>query len=77
MNKNLYAFGLFFLGLTAACGLLQSIISFELGTGIYTLDSIVVWVIGVSVISIVGSVFLLKYFHYRKYWFAFYAAIVA
>jgi hypothetical protein len=77
MNKNLYTFLIFFLALTVACGLLQSFISFEMGAGIYTLDSIVVWVIGISIISIVASVFLLKYFHYRKYWFAFYAAIVA
>ncbi|WP_285058442.1 hypothetical protein [Pedobacter ginsengisoli] len=77
MNKNLYTLGIFFLWLTVACGLLQSFLAFELGPGIYRLDSIVIWVIGVSIISTIGSVCLLKYFHYRKYWFVFYAAIVA
>lgn len=77
MNKNLYTFGIFFLGLVVVCGLIQSLISFEIGKGIYTLDSIVIWIIGVDIISIVGSIFLLKYFHYRKYWFAFYASLVA
>jgi hypothetical protein len=77
MNKKLYTFGIFFLGLAVACGLLQSFISFEIGKGIFTLDSIVIWIIGASIVSITGPVFLLKYFHYRKYWFAFYASIIA
>ncbi|MFI5159419.1 MAG: hypothetical protein ACHQF4_11175 [Sphingobacteriales bacterium] len=77
MNKNFYTFLIFFLALSIASGLLQSFLSFESGPGIYTLDSIVLWVIWVGAISIVGTVALSKYFHYRKYWFAFYATIVA
>jgi hypothetical protein len=77
MNKNLYSLGIFFLWLTVACGLLQSILGFELGTRMYTLDSIVIWIAGTSAISIFGSVFLIRYFHYRKYWFVLYSAIVA
>ncbi|HEX8024505.1 hypothetical protein [Mucilaginibacter sp.] len=77
MNTKLYTFGIFFLSLAIACGLFQGFLSFEIGKGIYTLDSIVIWIIGASIISIVGPVFLLKYFHYRKYWYAFYAAIIA
>ncbi|MDR6940328.1 carboxylesterase family protein [Mucilaginibacter pocheonensis] len=77
MNKNHYSLLIFFFALTTACGLLQSLISFKIGAGIYTLDAIVLWVIGIGIISFAESVFLLKYFHYRKYWFAFYAASVA
>lgn len=77
MNRSLYTFGIFFLGLSAACSLLQSLIIFQIGGGIYTLNSIVIWLIGINVISGVGSVLLLKYFHFRRFWLAFYTGCIA
>lgn len=77
MSKNFYGFLIFLLVLSTGCGLLQAIINLYLGTGIYTLNFLVVWLIGTGVISVVTSAYLLKYFSYRKYWFAFYAGIAA
>jgi hypothetical protein len=77
MNKNLYKLGIFFLGLTAACGLLQSLISFKIGAGIYTLDSFIAWFIATILISNVVSIFIIKYFYNCKYWFALCTSTIA
>jgi hypothetical protein len=76
MSKNLYASLIFFLGLAAASGILTSIIGFQLGNEIYTLDNYVPWFLAVNITSFIGSLLLLKYYHYRNYQFAFFTGII-
>lgn len=77
MSKALYKVTVFFLFLTAACGLLQSIIGFEMGSEIYTVDSFAAWFTWEAIIGIVAPILLLKYFYFRQYRVVFYAAAVA
>ncbi|HEY2581136.1 MAG TPA: dienelactone hydrolase family protein [Mucilaginibacter sp.] len=77
MSKNLYIFLNIFLGLAAASVLWQGIIRFQLGAEMITLDSFVAWFLTVIITHAIGSVLLLKYYYYRKYWSAFYTAIIA
>lgn len=77
MNKSLYNFGIFFLGLTVACGLFQSVMQIWTGVQFYTLSSFVAWFLVINTISLTGGIFLLKYYHYRGYWAAFYTLIAS
>jgi len=77
MNKSLYTFLIFLLGLVLASGIFQGIMYFQLGARIYTLDSVIPWFLTVNAVSIMASFLLLKYYHYRKYWFTFSAAVIA
>lgn len=76
MNKKLYAFAIFFLALSAICGLLQSIIGLKIGPDIYNLDLFIRWSVWVGTISLITSLLLLKYYQFRRYWFAFYSGLV-
>jgi len=77
MNKGLYSLLICFLGLSAACGVLQGILGLLLGTQIFFLESFVGWFWVANIISLSMSVLLLKYFHYRKYWFAFFTGAIS
>ena len=77
MNKSLYHFGIFFLGLTVACGLFQGIMQLRLGAQLYTQGSFVAWFLVTNTIASTAGIFLLKYYHYRKYWAAFYTLIAS
>lgn len=77
MNKSLYHFGIFFLGLIAACGLFQNIAQLLLGMQIYVQDSYIAWFLAANAITIIGTIFLLKYYHYRRYWSAFNTGIIS
>ena len=77
MHRNLYIFANLFLGLTVAAGLLQSLIRFQLGPQIFTLQSFAEWLLVTYIISLIGSLFLLKYYHYKKYWFTFSTGTIA
>ena len=76
MNNNFYFFGKLFLGLTVACGLLQSILHLYVGPQIVGLESFMGWFIVTSIISVAGSLFVLKYFQYNKFRLAFSSGIV-
>jgi hypothetical protein len=76
MNKSLYHFGIFFLGLLVACGIFQSIGQLLLGVQLYMQNSFIAWFWMTHIVSITGSIFLLKYYHYRGYWSAFYTGII-
>jgi hypothetical protein len=76
MNKKLYSFAIFFLALSAICGLLQSIIGLKIGPDIYNLDFFIRWSVWVGTISLITSLLLLKYYQFRRYWFAFYSGLV-
>jgi len=79
MNRStgIYTILIYFLGLSAACGVLQGIISVLLGAQIFLLESFVMWFLVVNIISLSLSVLLLQYYHFRKYWFAFFAGIIS
>jgi len=77
MNKNLYILLIVFLGLTSAAIITNTIISFAVGAEMYTLDSYVAWFSMMHITGLIGSILLLKYYHYRGYQFAFVTAIIA
>ncbi|MEM6846059.1 MAG: prolyl oligopeptidase family serine peptidase [Bacteroidota bacterium] len=67
MNRDFYFFGIFFLGLYVVAALFQSIIFFQIGYQIYNLQSFSNWFLVVVGTSLVGLVFMLKYFHHKGY----------
>ncbi|HMH23112.1 MAG TPA: hypothetical protein VK563_15115 [Puia sp.] len=77
MNKSLYDFGIFFLGLTVACILLQNTVQFLVGVQLYTEASFVAWFLVANIVSLIGILFLLKYYYYRKYWSAYYMGMIS
>jgi hypothetical protein len=76
MNKILYPWLIFLLGLSAATSLLQSIIHFLLGTQIFGLDSLGTWILVINITTLIGSMLLEKYYYCRKFWFVLAAGAV-
>jgi hypothetical protein len=76
MNKTLYHFGAFFLGLIAACGLFQGIVQLLFGGQLFTQSLFIPWFLMLHIISTTGAIVVLKYYHYRKYWAAFYTGVI-
>ena len=76
MNRTFYLFGIFFLALWAVAGVFQSIIHFQLDNQIFALGSLGNWVLVVIAVSTIGLLFLLRYFYFKKYGFAFYSGLV-
>lgn len=77
MNRSLYHFGIFFLGLTAACGLVQGIVQFLFGVQLFMQNSFIVWFLTMHTVAMIGVIVVLKYYRYQKYWAAFYTGMVA
>src|SRR5215213_5458505 len=73
MNRSFYSLGIFFSGLSIASGLLQSIPYILLGAQFFYLDSFLPWFVILTIINLVWSLIILKYYHYKKYWFTFLA----
>ena len=76
MNQNFYLLGILFTGLFIFTGLIGSIIYFHLGGLFYFQDSFLRWYFLVTVIFLLWAIVLLKYYHYKKYWFAFSTALI-
>ncbi|AEW00179.1 hypothetical protein A4D02_28405 [Niastella koreensis] len=77
MNKTFYIILIFFLGLSAASTLLQSIIRMQLGGQMFFLASFSKWFLTSSITALAGSIFLLKYYHFKKYRFVFITGIIS
>lgn len=77
MTKNFYQTVCSSLGLTLAVGLFQSWLHFQRGTDVYFLPSFPGWVLVGSLTSLITSVFLLSYYHYKHYRAAFWTGLVA
>lgn len=77
MNKDSYLFANFFLGLSVAGGVLQSIIHFLIGSHIYTQASSASWYLVTNLVSLIGFLFCLKYFHHKQYRLAFSTGLLA
>lgn len=76
MNRRFYLFGIFFLILLAAVGIFQCILHLWLDNQIFSLQSLSMWILATIFISMVASLLLLKYFHFKKFRFTFYSGIV-
>lgn len=77
MNRNLYFYGIFFLGWEIFMTLIQTIIQLQIGPRIFTLPSFIPWFSFIIIISLIWIIILLKYYHYKKYWYAFTLLIIA
>ncbi len=77
MKRDFYFFANFFLVILAICSLFQTIIFFLLGFQMGTLPSFFDWVLVISVVQIAGSIFVLRYYRYKKYELVFVAEIIA
>jgi hypothetical protein len=77
MNKNLFPWLIFFLGLSAASSLLQSILHLLVGRQLYFLDSFGIWILISGMTTAIGSILLIMYYYWQKYWYAFAAGILS
>ena len=77
MTKQFYTSLIAIFALIAASGLLQSILAISIGGSFYFLDSLLHWFLVTTLVTLTGTILLLRYYHYQKYRFAFYAGIVA
>jgi hypothetical protein len=77
MTKSFYSFAIFFLGLSVVTGLFQSIIYFLLGAQIYFLPPMAHWFLVTSIIALVGTLCLLKYYHYKQFQFTFWVLTIS
>jgi pimeloyl-ACP methyl ester carboxylesterase len=76
MNRNLYLFGMFLLGLSAASGLFEGIALFKLEQEILKLQSLPGWSVLGAVVLLAATLVLLKYYLYKKYWITFSSALL-
>lgn len=77
MNKDSYLFANFFLGLSLAAGVLQSIVHFLIGSHIYYQTSSPSWYLVTNLVSLIGFLFYLHYFHVKQYRLAFSTGLLA
>ena len=77
MSKSIYHFGIFFLGLAAAGSLFLGILQLRFGMQLYTFNSFIAWFLALHTISVIATIFLLKYYYNREYWAAFYTGIAS
>jgi len=70
MNRNLYFIENFFLGLTIASGLFQSIMYLLLGSQLLFMKSFMWWFLISNLVSLSGSAMILKYYRDKKYRYA-------
>jgi pimeloyl-ACP methyl ester carboxylesterase len=78
MNRSFYLFGALFLGLSIACGLFQSFIHFQVGSfQFHYLQSFNEWFLVVNIISLIGTMFLLKYLSHKKHWVPFSTGVIS
>lgn len=75
MNQRHYVLGIFFLGLIVAGGIFHSILYFRLGTQLYFLQPFANWYLLINITYLMGTLFLLKYFHFKAYRFSFWAGV--
>ena len=77
MDKKLYTWLRYFLGLSAVSLLFQSVIQFLLGPQLFSLDLFGVWFLVVNATTVVASILLLRYFYSQKYRFVFFTGVLS
>jgi dienelactone hydrolase len=71
MTRSFYSHAIFFTGLYILITFFRSIIGFQLGARMNELQSLTGWITFEFLISLLWSLILLKYYHYRQYRFTF------
>jgi len=77
MNRDFYHLGIFFLSLHVVAGLFHSIIFFQIDYHIYSLHSFSNWLLVLTSLLLVSSVYMLKYYHHKRYRLVFITALIA
>jgi hypothetical protein len=77
MNKQFYSVIIFVLALSLLAGIIQSIFYLLLNGELFRLEAFAGWFILINLLSITGTIFILKYYHFRGYSLAFSAGMVA
>lgn len=77
INRSFYSFAIFITALFTAVGLFQAIIYFLLGRQTYSLESFASWYLVANVISLVGTVVLLLYYHHKKFQPVFWMGLIS
>ena len=76
MNRSYYTFAIIFLVLGIASSSFQSHLYFRLVNQLLIQKSFINWFLATNIVGLAGSLFLLKYYHFKKYDFTFKAATV-
>jgi predicted esterase len=82
MNRNIYKSASIFLTLIVITGVFDHVIQLWMGMdfveerGWATRNSVKNWYIVEHIVSLAGAVFLIIYFHHKKYWISFWTAII-
>jgi pimeloyl-ACP methyl ester carboxylesterase len=76
MSRSFYSLAIFFTALSIFAALLHSIMYFQLDAQVYTLQSFPLWYAYLTVVSLIASVMILKYYHYKDYKFTFWTGTI-
>lgn len=77
LNRNFYYLGIFFIGLSILKGIFQHYVVFQLQDQVYKLQGLADWALLVTIIGLIASFMMLKYYYYKKYWFAFWTGLLS
>jgi predicted esterase/flagellar biosynthesis protein FliQ len=77
MNRSFYFYAIFFSGLAIVIALFRSVIYFQLGIRVGEPLSLPNWIIFESLVTLICSLMLLKYYYYKEYGVAFVTLIVS
>jgi poly(3-hydroxybutyrate) depolymerase len=77
MNRHLYSFAIFFAVLYTIISVIHSLLYFQLGIQLYAQESYPAWYLCAFGIFFIGWLTLLKYYHYKKFTFAFWTALIS
>ena len=75
--RTFYSFAVFFSALAFIITTIHSLIYFKLGRPMYTMESFASWYFLGTIATLVISLIILKYYHYKKYKFAFITGVIA
>jgi hypothetical protein len=77
LNRNFYSFAIFVSALYAVITLIQGIVYFLLGQQAYSLAIFFSWYLVGNGVALLGSIILLRYFHTKTYYLAFWTTLIA
>ena len=75
--RTFYSFAVFFSALGFVITTIHSLFYFKLGRSMYTMESFASWFFLGTIATLVISLIILKYYHHRKYKFAFIVGAIA
>lgn len=76
MSKDFYFFAIFFSALAITSSLLSNIIALQFAAQMYMQEAFVGCFLVQAVVSLLASLFILRYYYYRKYWLTFSTAAI-